>query len=153
MSEVRMGVIGCGSIAKIAHFPSIQKTEGLKLQAVCDVSEESAKAAKDQWHAAKWYTDYHDMFADGNLDAVIIATPNNVHRNQARAAAKAGVKGDLTAGNYFGYVAKESNQALRELLSISKLPSALRQLKTLSAEVAELRRKLENEETPPQTQA
>ncbi len=69
--------------------------------------------------------------------------------NKVLIAAKAGVKGNLTAGNYFGFVAKESIQAMRELSSVSKLPTALRQLKALTAEVAELRKKLDGEETPP----
>ena len=91
MSQIKMGVLGCGSIADIAHFPSIAKTEGLILQAVCDTNEKTAKAAKEKWSAVKHYTDYKEMFADAALDAVVIATPNNVHRNQALAAAKAGV--------------------------------------------------------------
>ena len=86
------GVIGCGSIAHIAHFPSIAKTEGAKLIACCDVSEEQARKAADQWEADHWFTDHLDMLdnCDG-LDAVIIASPNNAHRNQAVAAAKRGI--------------------------------------------------------------
>ncbi|MBL7047742.1 MAG: Gfo/Idh/MocA family oxidoreductase [Candidatus Marinimicrobia bacterium] len=91
MSEVKMGVLGCGSIADIAHFPSITKTKGMVLQAVCDSDEGRAKAAKDKWHAKEYYLDYKEMFANANLDGVVIATPNNLHRNQAIAAARAGV--------------------------------------------------------------
>jgi UDP-N-acetylglucosamine 3-dehydrogenase len=92
MKKARFGVIGCGSIAEIAHFPSIQRTEGAELVAVCDVDEETAKQAAEKWGAKVWYTDYRKMFAEcDDLDAVVIATPNNVHRNQAVAAAKAGV--------------------------------------------------------------
>ena len=91
MSQVKMGVLGCGSISEIAHLPAIAKTEGLILHAVCDTNEKTAKSAKEKWKAKKYYTDYKEMFADADLDGVIIATPNNVHRNQALAAAKAGV--------------------------------------------------------------
>ena len=91
MSEVRFAVLGCGSIAEIAHFPSIAKTAGATLAAVCDVNEETVKKAKEKWGAAKAYTDYKEMFASSKLDAVIIATPNNVHRNQCLAATRAGV--------------------------------------------------------------
>jgi predicted dehydrogenase len=91
MSAVKMGVLGCGSISEIAHLPSIAKTPGLVLQAVCDIDEKRAKECKEKWNAKKHYTDYKEMFADAGLDAVIIATPNNVHRNQAIAAAKAKV--------------------------------------------------------------
>ncbi len=45
VSEIKIGVLGCGSIAEIAHFPSIAKTKRLILQAVCDINEKTAKTA------------------------------------------------------------------------------------------------------------
>jgi predicted dehydrogenase len=85
-------VLGCGSIADIAHFPSIAKTEGVELVACCDINEETAKSASQKWGAKYWFSDYKEMFKKSDeLDVVIIATPNNVHRNQAIAAAKAGL--------------------------------------------------------------
>jgi predicted dehydrogenase len=86
------GVVGCGSIAEIAHFPSIKKTPGAELVAVCDINPDTAKKVAEKWGAKAWFTDYREMYAKADgLDAVIIATPNNVHRNQAVAAAKAGL--------------------------------------------------------------
>ncbi len=85
-------VLGCGGIAKIAHLPSIKKTEGAELVACCDSNEDTAKNTAQEWGAKYWFTDYKEMFEKcDELDAVIIATPNNVHRNQAVAAAKAGL--------------------------------------------------------------
>ena len=48
MKKARFGVIGCGSIAEIAHFPSIQRTEGAELVACCDINEETAKQAAEK---------------------------------------------------------------------------------------------------------
>ena len=56
------GVIGCGSIAHIAHFPSITKTEGAQLVACCDVNEEQARKAHRQWEADHWFTDYKSYY-------------------------------------------------------------------------------------------
>lgn len=89
--KYRIGVIGCGSIAEIAHFPSIHKTPEAELVACCDINGERARLAAQKWDAKAWYSDYHDFFAKSEMDAVIIATPPNVHRNQALAAAKVGV--------------------------------------------------------------
>jgi predicted dehydrogenase len=86
-----MGVIGSGSIAEIAHFPSITGCPQARLEAVCDIDAATAEAAARKWKAGKWYTDYRVMLEKSKLDAVVIATPTNVHRNQAVAAAKAGV--------------------------------------------------------------
>ena len=91
MANIKIGVIGCGSIAEIAHFPSIAKCKEAKLVAVCDIDGEHAEATAKKWGAEQWFTDYKEMFKKIKLDAVIIATPNNLHRNQAIFAAKSGV--------------------------------------------------------------
>ena len=91
MPDVKMGVLGCGSIAEIAHFPSIAARKEARLVAVCDTNPETAQKAAAKWGAEKWFTDYREMFAKAKLDAVVIATPNNVHRNQAITAAQHGV--------------------------------------------------------------
>lgn len=91
MSDVRMGVVGCGSIAEIAHLPSITQRKEARLVAVCDLDDNQAKAAAAKWGAERHFTDYRAMFEHANLDGVVIATPNNSHRNIAVAAAGAGV--------------------------------------------------------------
>src|SRR5260221_1882234 len=91
MKKVGIAVLGCGSIADIAHFPSIAKQPEAELIACCDINETTARAAAEKWGARASYTDYHEMFKRDDLKAVIIATLNNVHRNQAVAAAKAGL--------------------------------------------------------------
>ena len=91
MADIKMGIIGCGSIAEIAHFPSIDQRKEARLLAVCDVDTEQAQSSAAKWGAEAWFTDYRIMFDKVNLDAVVIAAPNNVHRNIAVAAANAGV--------------------------------------------------------------
>ena len=91
MSDVRMGVVGCGSIAEIAHLPSITQRKEARLVAVCDLDDNQAKATAAKWGAERHFTDYRAMFEHANLDGVVIATPNNSHRNIAIAAAGAGV--------------------------------------------------------------
>ena len=87
MAKVRLAVIGCGSIAEIAHFPSIKKCPDIELAAVCDYNEEIAKKAAENHGAPVYYTDYRKLLDEVKLDAVIIATPNNLHRNQVICAA------------------------------------------------------------------
>jgi len=91
MKKCKFAVVGCGSIAEIAHFPSIKKAPEAELKAVCDIDSKRVKEVAEKWEAKSAFTDYREMFKKVELDAVIIATPNNVHRNQAIAAAKAGV--------------------------------------------------------------
>lgn len=105
MDKVRFAVIGCGSIAEIAHFPSLAAEPAAQLVACCDLNPETAQQAARKWGAAAWYSDYRQMLDERrDLDAAIIATPNNVHRNQAVAVARAGlhvvVEKPLAATNY-----------------------------------------------------
>ena len=89
---VGFGIVGCGSIAEIAHFASIAKTPEARLIACCDINPDTAAGAAEKYGAEAWYTDYRAMYAErSDLEAVIIATPNNHHRNQATAAAQAGL--------------------------------------------------------------
>ena len=41
---VGFAVIGCGSIAQIAHFPSIKRTPGAVLVACCDIDAGDGRA-------------------------------------------------------------------------------------------------------------
>ncbi len=66
MPEIRMGVVGCGSIAEIAHLPSIARCKEATLVAVCDINPDTAKQIAAQWGAEKWFTDYRDMYAQTN---------------------------------------------------------------------------------------
>ena len=91
MADVKMGGIGCGSIAEIAHLPSISNRTEAKLVAVCDADVNRAQEVASKWGAEASFTDYRKMFEQAQLDAVVIATPNNLHRNIAVCAAQSGV--------------------------------------------------------------
>ena len=58
MKEIRIGVVGCGSIAEIAHFPRITENPETQLIAVCDVDEERAQDAARKWGAERHYAEH-----------------------------------------------------------------------------------------------
>lgn len=91
MSNIKVGVIGCGSISEIAHFPCIQENPETELVAVCDIDKRRAQEAASKWGAKSWHTDYRKLFEKEKLDAVVIATPPKFHWEQGLAAAEAGV--------------------------------------------------------------
>jgi predicted dehydrogenase len=91
MNKVGVGVIGSGSIAEIGHFPSIRDIPEAELVAICDKKGEVAKKAAEKWKARAWYIDYREMLEKENLDVCIIASPNNLHHEQALAVAEAGI--------------------------------------------------------------
>ena len=91
MRPVRIGVIGCGGIARSAHLPAIWRLrDRAALVAAADLNEEAARDAAAPW-AAEAYTDGRALLDKGNVDMVVIATPEASHREWTEAAASAGV--------------------------------------------------------------
>lgn len=71
---MRVGLIGCGRIAFEAHLPAYKKY-GVEVVAVCDLIEERAKRAAEEYQIADWYTSAADMAANENVQLIDIATP------------------------------------------------------------------------------
>jgi predicted dehydrogenase len=88
--KVGIGVIGAGSVAEIAHFPSIAQIPEAELVAVCDVVEEHGQRAIKKWGAKYSYTDYQEMIKRDDIELVIIASPNLYHHEHAIACTQAG---------------------------------------------------------------
>lgn len=79
MSEkkIRVGVIGTGSIAQNAHFPSLRSFEDVEVAAVLSRKYESAEEACNKYGFKKAVRDL-DEFIDQGLDAAVILTPKTV---------------------------------------------------------------------------
>ncbi len=90
MSEgVRVGLIGVGSIAQVAHIPSL-KALGVPIVAVADVVEERAKQVAEQHGIPHAYGDYRQLLKRDDVDAVVVSTPTSTHYPIVTAALKAG---------------------------------------------------------------
>ncbi|HAJ94869.1 MAG TPA: gfo/Idh/MocA family oxidoreductase [Actinobacteria bacterium] len=88
--KVGIGIIGAGSVAEIAHFPSIAEIDRAELIAVADTVEKYAERAVKKWGAKAKYRDYQEMIKRDDIDLVIIASPNFYHHEHAIACAQAG---------------------------------------------------------------
>jgi len=85
----KVGVIGVGSISD-AHIQPYLKNEKVELLAFCDINEERLKQ-KGELHGVKQlYTDYNELLANPEIEAVSICTWNNTHAKIAVAALEAG---------------------------------------------------------------
>ncbi|MBE7042761.1 MAG: Gfo/Idh/MocA family oxidoreductase [Ruminococcaceae bacterium] len=90
---IKIGIIGCGGIANGKHLPSLsQLKKDVELVAFCDIVEERAQKAKEQYGTvdAKVYTDYRDLLADPSIDVVHVLTPNRSHAEISIASLEAG---------------------------------------------------------------
>lgn len=88
--EIKVGIIGAGGIARAAHMPGYQAVEGVKVIAVCDIVKEVAEEFAKQFDIPNVFTDYKDLAAMDELDAISVCTPNNFHAGPTVAALKAG---------------------------------------------------------------
>ncbi len=86
---VRIGVIGCGAVARRLHLPAF-RAAGAEIVAFSSRRTESAQAAADEWGSGKVFGDWREMLTLQDIDAVDICTPNFLHAEMAIAAAKAG---------------------------------------------------------------
>ena len=79
MSDVRIGLVGTGAIAQMAHLPALTKVRGAKLVALCDNDRAKARSLADRFEVPDVFTDIEELLDYDELDAVIVATPNHLH--------------------------------------------------------------------------
>ena len=92
MGKLRIGIIGCGGIALQKHLPAMKSNSDLcEVVAFSDVSEERSKKACEEYGAAgaRYYTDYHELLANPEVEVVHICTPNVFHSEMTVAAFEA----------------------------------------------------------------
>jgi predicted dehydrogenase len=90
---VGIGIIGAGAIAQGSHLPAYAKLrdEGkVFIVAVADANADTARTAAEKFGASKVFTDYREMFALPEIDAVDICTPNFLHKQPTLDAFAAG---------------------------------------------------------------
>ena len=92
MNTVRIGIIGTGGVAMSRHIKELLQCENAKIAALCDIDPAalSRAAEKAGVPAEKCYSDYRDLIADPEVDAIEICTPNYLHAEMAIAALRAG---------------------------------------------------------------
>jgi UDP-N-acetylglucosamine 3-dehydrogenase len=89
MKKVKIGVIGSGSIASHRHLTEYAANESVEIVAVCDIVKERADEAARTYNA-KSYTDYKELLANQEIDAVSVCTPNYLHAQVSIDALNAG---------------------------------------------------------------
>ena len=85
--SLRIGLAGSGYIGDL-YMHSLAQVQGAEVTAVASPNNSAAVAA--QWGVAAHFKDYRSMIEAADIDAVAIATPNDLHYDIAIAAADAG---------------------------------------------------------------
>ena len=83
MKRIRIGLLGCGTIAQYSHLPALQKADNVELAAICDVAEDLLQEVARQLNLRCFSSDYRRFLEDSDVDAVLIATADRYHVQQA----------------------------------------------------------------------
>ncbi len=87
-SDIRLGLVGAGAIAQLAHLPVLSRIKGASLVAICDNDGPKAGALAQRLGVPDIFTDFDEMLDAEELDAVVIATPNHLHEPHVLRALK-----------------------------------------------------------------
>ncbi|MFC5528079.1 oxidoreductase [Cohnella yongneupensis] len=84
---INVGLVGYGLSASVFHGPIIQRIEGMRLKAI--VSSNAEKVNRD-YPDVEVFDDVDSMLLRGEIDLVVICTPNTTHYEFAKKAILAG---------------------------------------------------------------
>jgi predicted dehydrogenase len=100
--QINIGAIGVGRISRGHDLPAIFKVNGVRVIAVCDlaghrvdqgkkfVNDEYEKKLGKPYNGVTGYSNYHELLANKDIDAVVISTPDHQHALIGCSAVRAG---------------------------------------------------------------
>lgn len=87
-ARLRVGIIGCG-VGQL-HLEGFTPDPRVQVLAIAGLDEERCRGLAARFGVPRVYSDYEDLLADPDVDAVTIAVPNALHLPVALAALSAG---------------------------------------------------------------
>ncbi|MDQ0229246.1 putative dehydrogenase [Metabacillus malikii] len=87
--NMKVGVIGCGSIARLRHLIEYWENKHVDIVAVCDLEANRAEEMAEKY-GAQAFTSYEELLKVKEIDAVSICLPNDLHASVSIEALNAG---------------------------------------------------------------
>ena len=91
MDKIRIGVAGANGAFGTKHLEALASIDAADVTAVMATSMGKANPSADQFGVQFRFDDYDTMLASGEIDAVILATPTQLHAEQGIKAMDAGL--------------------------------------------------------------
>ncbi len=89
---MRLGVVGGGLIAQIAHLPALRSLDAqFSVRALAEPSLGVRSALARRYGIAETYADHAELLARAQLDAVLVCSPNGTHARVVLDAIDAGL--------------------------------------------------------------
>jgi predicted dehydrogenase len=87
---LRIGVIGTGAFAEQCHLPGLQSHPQARVVAICGRGPARLRFLADRFKIPAVFTNYLELCARTDIDAVTIVTSDSQHAEQAKAAFASG---------------------------------------------------------------
>ena len=88
--KLKVGLIGLGRLGQVYARDLSSRIAETRLVAVADPNAELAKKTAAEFDVARSYADARDLVADPDVEAIVIVSPTNTHKEIVIAAAGAG---------------------------------------------------------------
>ncbi len=89
-SKLRVGVLGAGRWANMAHIPGWQRDPRVEVVALCDVEKDLARDVAGKFNITESTDDWQALISRPDIDVIDIVTPSSTHHELAVAAVGAG---------------------------------------------------------------
>ncbi len=86
MRKLRVGIIGTGDFVEACHIPELKAHPQVEIVALCGRDLQRTKLLADRYGIEGVMTDYHQLCAGSDVDAITIASRNVDHASHAIAA-------------------------------------------------------------------
>lgn len=88
MKKIRFGVVGIGQMGRV-HTINLQHDRRAEVVAVCARTESKVKAFQEEFDIPYGYTDYDEMLKNPEIDAIVVATGADAHKEHCVKACRA----------------------------------------------------------------
>ncbi|MEA2583326.1 MAG: hypothetical protein QOF33_1411 [Thermomicrobiales bacterium] len=88
--KVRVGVLGAGRWANVAHLPGWTRDPRCEVVVVCDVERHLAEATAPKFGVSEVSDDYRGVVERDDVDVIDVCTPSHTHFELATAALESG---------------------------------------------------------------
>jgi predicted dehydrogenase len=89
--KIRVGVVGTSWWTDLMYLPALQSHPQAEVAALCGRNRGLAEEMAAKYKIPKVFTEYQEMIQHGNLDALVIGTPDDLHYEIAMQALDAGL--------------------------------------------------------------
>ena len=86
--NIRLGVIGCGFVAQIAHLPCFDAIENISIEAICDPRPDILNKVASKYSIGLTFNSHVELLEGVELDAVVVVLPRYLTANVVRECIK-----------------------------------------------------------------